>query len=96
MRLRKIERNSTLAWAPANQDLLLALGTVAGALDASFSSRTELELFDLNLAPSAPLSTTATATATATAATSASASTSAERLSSGSLKKLASVPVNAR
>ncbi|KAL2920129.1 protein transport protein S31 [Polyrhizophydium stewartii] len=55
MRIRRIERNSTLAWAPARQDVMLALGTVAGALDASFSSQTELELFDLAPVPREPL-----------------------------------------
>ncbi|KAI8897478.1 hypothetical protein BC833DRAFT_621220 [Globomyces pollinis-pini] len=48
--LKKIERTSTICWSPATlQDPLLALGTVAGALDASFSSKTELEIFGLGL-----------------------------------------------
>ncbi|KAI8823184.1 uncharacterized protein EV422DRAFT_566042 [Fimicolochytrium jonesii] len=55
MRLRHIERTATLAWSPGQRDAsatggpLLAAGTVAGALDASFSTAAELELFDLNL-----------------------------------------------
>ncbi|TPX63442.1 hypothetical protein SpCBS45565_g06633 [Spizellomyces sp. 'palustris'] len=53
MRLRYIDRTSTLAWSPGQHDTsgpLLATGTVAGALDASFSTAAELEIFDLNLA----------------------------------------------
>ena len=49
MRVRQIKRTSTLAWSPGQHSPLLAAGTVAGALDLSFSSSTELELFDLNL-----------------------------------------------
>ena len=49
MKLRKIDRTSTVAWSPGQHEPLLALGNVAGALDASFSSSTELELFGLNL-----------------------------------------------
>ncbi|TPX62134.1 hypothetical protein PhCBS80983_g00603 [Powellomyces hirtus] len=52
MRLRHINRTATLAWSPGQHDShgpLLAAGTVAGALDASFSATTELEIFDLNL-----------------------------------------------
>ncbi|KAK6097896.1 protein transport protein S31 [Batrachochytrium dendrobatidis] len=78
MKIRSIERNCTLAWSPANQDVLLALGTVSGALDASFSSSTELELFDINIAGTAltPNGTTAT--------------------TSKSMRKVGSVPMNAR
>ena len=52
MKLKRIDRNATLAWSQGNHDVLLALGNVAGALDASFSSKTELELFDINKASS--------------------------------------------
>ncbi|KAJ1537071.1 protein transport protein S31, partial [Nowakowskiella sp. JEL0078] len=59
MRLRSAERTATFAWSPTNSDasavhipILLAAGSVSGALDASFSTSTELELFDLNLTPS--------------------------------------------
>ena len=49
--IKKIERTSITCWSPANnEEPMLALGTVAGALDASFSSKTELEIFNLNLA----------------------------------------------
>ncbi|KAJ3023627.1 protein transport protein S31 [Thoreauomyces humboldtii] len=51
MRLRHVNRTATLAWSPGQHDAgpLLAAGTVAGALDASFSTSAELEIFDLNL-----------------------------------------------
>jgi protein transport protein SEC31 len=47
--LREIDRTATVAWSPGQHLPILALGTVSGALDASFSIQTELELFDLNL-----------------------------------------------
>ncbi|TPX35765.1 hypothetical protein SmJEL517_g02007 [Synchytrium microbalum] len=50
MKLRKIARTSTIAWSPGQHIPLLATGTVAGALDASFSTTTELEIWDLDLA----------------------------------------------
>ncbi|KAI9013119.1 hypothetical protein BC832DRAFT_590078 [Gaertneriomyces semiglobifer] len=53
MRLKYTERTSTLAWSPGQHPAygpILATGTVAGALDASFSTSAELELWDLNLA----------------------------------------------
>jgi protein transport protein SEC31 len=50
MKLREIDRTSTVAWSPSGQHLpLVAAGTVAGALDSSFSTSTELEIYDLNL-----------------------------------------------
>ncbi|TPX44564.1 hypothetical protein SeLEV6574_g04428 [Synchytrium endobioticum] len=49
MKLRRISRTSTIAWSPGNHPPLIATGTVAGALDASFSTTTELELWDLDL-----------------------------------------------
>ncbi|KAI8847667.1 hypothetical protein BC829DRAFT_444455 [Chytridium lagenaria] len=50
MKLREVNRTATIAWSPSAKHLpLLATGTVAGALDASFSTNAELEIFDLNL-----------------------------------------------
>ncbi|KAI9105495.1 hypothetical protein DFS34DRAFT_575149 [Phlyctochytrium arcticum] len=52
MRLRHIDRTATISWSPGQYESngpLLAAGTVAGALDASFSTAAELEIFDLNL-----------------------------------------------
>lgn len=48
MKLKEIERTSTFAWAPTSQPLL-ATGTVAGALDASFTNQGQLEIWDLDL-----------------------------------------------
>ncbi|KAI9034360.1 hypothetical protein DFJ74DRAFT_600434 [Hyaloraphidium curvatum] len=48
-RLRQLNRTATFAWSPGPQLPLLAVGTVAGALDASFSTATELEIVDLGL-----------------------------------------------
>lgn len=47
MKLKEIERTSTFAWAPTSQPLL-ATGTVAGALDASFTNQGQLELWEPN------------------------------------------------
>ncbi|KAJ3290152.1 protein transport protein S31 [Borealophlyctis nickersoniae] len=52
MRIRHIDRTATVAWSPGQHPPLLAVGTVAGALDASFSTTTELEILDLNLSDS--------------------------------------------
>ena len=49
VRLREIPRTSTFAWCPGSGLPLLATGTRAGAVDADFSSKTELELWDLGL-----------------------------------------------
>ncbi|KAG5455709.1 MAG: hypothetical protein BJ554DRAFT_4783, partial [Olpidium bornovanus] len=49
MRLKVIPRNATLAWSPAHHLPVIATGTVAGAMDASFSNTTDLELFSLAL-----------------------------------------------
>ncbi|KAI9366105.1 hypothetical protein DFJ73DRAFT_772213 [Zopfochytrium polystomum] len=47
MRLRTVDRTSTVAWSPSAHHLpLIAAGTVAGAIDSSFSTTTELEIFD--------------------------------------------------
>ncbi|KAJ3318995.1 protein transport protein S31 [Boothiomyces sp. JEL0866] len=48
--IKRIDRTSTTSWSPATEkEPLLALGSVAGALDASFSSKAELEIYSLNL-----------------------------------------------
>jgi len=47
MKLKEIERTSTFAWAPTSQPLL-ATGTVAGALDASFTNQGQLEIWELD------------------------------------------------
>ncbi|KAF7319788.1 Nucleoporin-interacting protein [Mycena kentingensis (nom. inval.)] len=44
MKLKQLYRTSTLAWAPASEPLL-ATGTVAGALDESFSDESQLEIW---------------------------------------------------
>ncbi|KDQ10528.1 hypothetical protein BOTBODRAFT_36224 [Botryobasidium botryosum FD-172 SS1] len=45
MKLKEIHRTSTFAWSPSVLPLL-ATGTVAGALDASFSNDSQLEIWD--------------------------------------------------
>jgi protein transport protein SEC31 len=49
MKLKEIPRTATFSWSPRQDLPIIATGTVAGALDASFSNTTELELFNLNL-----------------------------------------------
>jgi protein transport protein SEC31 len=49
VQLKQIARNATFAWSPANDKPLIASGTIAGAVDASFSQDSELEIWDLNL-----------------------------------------------
>lgn len=48
-RLNEIQRTATFAWSPGQQMPLVATGTLAGALDDSFSNASELELFRLDL-----------------------------------------------
>lgn len=48
MKLKEIHRTSTFAWAPLNERPLLATGTVAGALDESFSNESKLEIWAPN------------------------------------------------
>ncbi|KAJ3343135.1 protein transport protein S31 [Gonapodya sp. JEL0774] len=43
------KKTATFAWSPGNHLPLIVTGTVAGALDASFNTETELEIFDLSL-----------------------------------------------
>lgn len=49
VQLKQITRNATFAWAPAEGKPLIASGTIAGAVDASFSQDSELEIWDLDL-----------------------------------------------
>ncbi|KAK9479297.1 hypothetical protein V1514DRAFT_328986 [Lipomyces japonicus] len=48
VKLKEIPRTATFAWSPGSQPSLLATGTVAGAVDADFSSSSTLELWDPN------------------------------------------------
>ncbi|KZT33889.1 hypothetical protein SISSUDRAFT_1053654 [Sistotremastrum suecicum HHB10207 ss-3] len=45
MKLKEIHRTSTFAWSPFPALPLIATGTVAGALDASFSNDSQLEIW---------------------------------------------------
>lgn len=45
MKLKEIHRTSTFAWSPLPSLPLLATGTVAGALDESFSNNGQLEIW---------------------------------------------------
>ena len=47
MKLKEIHRTSTFAWSPFSEPLL-ATGTVAGALDESFSNDSQLEVWAPN------------------------------------------------
>jgi protein transport protein SEC31 len=59
MKLRSFDKTATVAWS-ASPTPYLAMGTAAGALDASFSASTELALVDV-FNPSIKASTTASA-----------------------------------
>lgn len=48
MKLKEIHRTSTFAWSPISRTPLLATGTVAGALDESFSNESVLEIWEPN------------------------------------------------
>ncbi|KAJ7222579.1 hypothetical protein GGX14DRAFT_664286 [Mycena pura] len=48
MKLKEIYRTSTFAWSPSAELPLLATGTVAGALDESFSDESQLEIWTPN------------------------------------------------
>jgi len=54
MKLKEIPRTAVFAWSPDPHVPLIASGTVAGAVDADFSSNIELELWDLNLGNQSP------------------------------------------
>lgn len=45
MKLKEINRTSTFAWSPSLSIPLIATGTVAGALDESFSNDSQLEIW---------------------------------------------------
>ncbi|KAL0062586.1 protein transport protein S31 [Marasmius tenuissimus] len=45
MKLKEIHRTSTFAWSPYTSLPLIATGTVAGALDESFSNESQLEIW---------------------------------------------------
>ena len=45
LKFKEIRRTSTFAWSPAASLPLLATGTVAGALDESFSNESQLEIW---------------------------------------------------
>lgn len=48
--MREVKRTVAIAWSPpAQTSPLLAMGTLAGAMDASFSTLAELEIYDLRL-----------------------------------------------
>ena len=49
VRLREIPRTAAFAWSPGTGLPLVATGTKAGAVDADFSSDTQLEVWDLDL-----------------------------------------------
>jgi protein transport protein SEC31 len=45
MKLKEIYRTSTFAWSPTASLPLIATGSVAGALDESFSNESQLEIW---------------------------------------------------
>jgi protein transport protein SEC31 len=49
VQLKQITRTATFAWSPVGGKPLIASGTIAGAVDASFSQHSELEIWDLDL-----------------------------------------------
>ncbi|KAK0204346.1 hypothetical protein DFS33DRAFT_1338755 [Desarmillaria ectypa] len=48
MKLKEIHRTSTFTWSPTSSLPLIATGTVAGALDESFSNESQLEIWAPN------------------------------------------------
>jgi protein transport protein SEC31 len=50
MKLKEIRRTATFAWSPASGSPVLATGTMSGALDASFSNDSQLELWEPDFA----------------------------------------------
>ena len=46
---REVPRTAAFAWSPGSSRPFIATGTRAGAVDADFSSETQLELWDLAL-----------------------------------------------
>ncbi|TKX20511.1 protein transport protein sec31 [Elsinoe australis] len=55
VRLREIQRTAAFAWSPGSASPALATGTKAGAVDADFSNDTTLELWDLGLDSTKPV-----------------------------------------
>ena len=53
MRLVDVPRTATLAWCPVSSAGLLATGTAAGALDASFETNARIEIFNIGAAATA-------------------------------------------
>ncbi|XP_055534131.1 protein transport protein Sec31A isoform X2 [Wyeomyia smithii] len=50
MKLKELQKMVNVAWSPAQQDqIMLAAGTAAQQLDASFSTSSTLELYSINL-----------------------------------------------
>lgn len=50
MKVKEIEKTANVSWSPAAQHpVLLAAGTAAQQLDASFSTTAALEIYSLNL-----------------------------------------------
>lgn len=45
MKQKEIYRTATFAWSPTSTLPLIATGTVAGALDESFSNESQLEIW---------------------------------------------------
>jgi protein transport protein SEC31 len=49
MHTKEISSTATLAWGPSSgKSTYFVTGTLAGAMDASFSTNAELEVWDLN------------------------------------------------
>ncbi len=49
MKLKEVHRTATFAWSPSASLPTFATGTVSGALDASFSNDSQLEIWGLDL-----------------------------------------------
>lgn len=50
MKVKELDKTVNLAWSPAQEyPILLAAGTAAQQLDASFSTSAAMELYGLNL-----------------------------------------------
>ncbi|RKP37141.1 WD40-repeat-containing domain protein, partial [Dimargaris cristalligena] len=63
MLLKTIDRTAISAWCPIQQHSYIATGTAAGALDASFSNTSHLDIYQLDDSPSAPWGPVATVAA---------------------------------
>lgn len=50
MKVKEVDKTVNLAWSPADHvPIMLAAGTAAQQLDASFSTSAALDIYDLNL-----------------------------------------------